>query len=333
MQDSGNGNGSERGGRSGLTALATPKKALRSSLKPKSPIASTSRGTGENPAALASSPVISAGPSYLSPISAYQTPVSSPSATAKGKRKAEEVDITPPDQKGAAGAPHHRATFAVPEPREDAHRPGSFSRAPSAYPHRKRARLSEPSPVHSRPGSAQAAPNAQNTGTYSSRASSRAARDASMRSADGLAPSERELARRRSLSQASIPLSALVTPHAPSLSRSSAFHMRDPRRPPKKLETGWALRVREEEEEGSPVQAWLFYVAFVLFPLWWVASVWRTPRTREVGGTDTEKAVTLDDPQIEFDAKSWRFRCRVMAVVSLFTYIPFIVLVAIFAGR
>jgi hypothetical protein len=88
-----------------------------------------------------------------------------------------------------------------------------------------------------------------------------------------------------------------------------------------------------------------------------------------VGGTDTEKAVPLDDPQIEFgafffkfssfwggwrlnkrvlnvflvfcffcffaaaDARSWRLRCRIMAIISLFTYIPFIVCIAIFAGH
>ena len=101
------------------------------------------------------------------------------------------------------------------------------------------------------------------------------------------------------------------------------------------------------------MHAWMFYIAFVLFPLWWVAAFWRVPQTRVVGGTDTEKAVPLDDPQIEFgtfslahalfvcvfgstkrnnaDARSWRFRCRVMAGISLFTYVPFIVCVAIFA--
>ena len=116
------------------------------------------------------------------------------------------------------------------------------------------------------------------------------------------------------------------------------------------METGWALRFRTSEEEGSPVHAWMFYIALVLFPLWWIAALWRVPKTRVVGGTDTEKAVPLDDPQIEFgalyslrmrvvlaccltwtDARSWRFRCRVMAAISLVTYVPFIVLVAIFA--
>ena len=33
------------------------------------------------------------------------------------------------------------------------------------------------------------------------------------------------------------------------------------------------------------------------------------------------------------DARSWRFRCRVMSAISLFTYIPFIVLVAVFVPR
>jgi len=97
------------------------------------------------------------------------------------------------------------------------------------------------------------------------------------------------------------------------------------------METGWALRFRTTEEEGSPVHAWMFYIALVFFPLWWVAAFWRVPKTRVVGGTDTEKAVPLDDPQIEFDALSWRFRCRVMAGISLVTYVPFIICVAIFA--
>ena len=127
--------------------------------------------------------------------------------------------------------------------------------------------------------------------------------------------------------------------------------MRDPRRPPRRMETGWALRFRTSEEEGSPVHAWMFYIALVLFPLWWIAALWRVPKTRVVGGTDTEKAVPLDDPQVEFgalrcafvyvcwlslndrwtDARSWRFRCRVMAAISLVTYVPFVVCVAIFA--
>jgi hypothetical protein len=173
------------------------------------------------------------------------------------------------------------------------------SLAPSSFHNNKRARLSGPSPSPVPPNT-----NAHNSGTYSSRASSRARAPSSTRSGTA-APhdnlSERE--RRLSLSQRSIPISALVTPQVPSIGRaSSAYHMRDPRRPPRHMETGWALRFRTVEEEGSPVHAWLFYLGLVLFPLWWIGIVWRVPQTRVVGGTDTEKAVPLDDPQIEFGA-------------------------------
>ena len=72
--------------------------------------------------------------------------------------------------------------------------------------------------------------------------------------------------------------------------------MRDPRKPPRVQRTPWTLRRESADEAGSPLHAWAFFVGFVLFPLWWIASVWRIPQTRHVGGTDTEKAVTLDDP-------------------------------------
>jgi len=91
---------------------------------------------------------------------------------------------------------------------------------------------------------------------------------------------------------------------------------------------GWA------EGGGSPIHAWLFFLGFVLFPVWWIAGfLVRIPETRRIGGGEVEKGVVLDDPQVEFDARSWRTRCRVMSVVSLFTYIPFIVLVAVFVPR
>ncbi|KAJ7063007.1 hypothetical protein B0H15DRAFT_1028158 [Mycena belliarum] len=40
-----------------------------------------------------------------------------------------------------------------------------------------------------------------------------------------------------------------------------------------------------------------------------------------------------DDVQREYDARTWRTRCRVMAGVSVVTYVPFIVLVAVFVPR
>ena len=128
--------------------------------------------------------------------------------------------------------------------------------------------------------------------------------------------------------------------------------MRDPRKPPRVQSTSWGLRLRTEVEDGSPIHAWFFFLGFIFFPLWWFASVWRIPQTRSVGGSEVEKAVTLDDPQVEHgqlasftfsivqsaltasfllfpDARTWRFRCRIMAGASLLTYIPFIVLVAV----
>lgn len=87
----------------------------------------------------------------------------------------------------------------------------------------------------------------------------------------------------------------------------------------------------EEDEEGSPVQAWMFFLGFLVFPVWWVGGwVWRVPRTRELSvdgrgqghgqagtrvgsegeqgpvravgdaGGRVEKGVMLDDPKIEF---------------------------------
>ncbi|CAL1713574.1 unnamed protein product [Somion occarium] len=281
-----------------------------------------------------------------------------PTNNSKGKRKAEEVDITPPDQKNG-----HRATFVIPENDRRNHRQSESSlapsRAPSSY-QRKRVRLSTPSPGpspgHSRPDTSQ---NATDTGSWSSRTSGpppalgrAASHAASIRSAPPSTLSaathpqthsqtqsqsqlneHRRPERRRSMSEMSIPISALIAPHAPSVSRSSTYHMRDPRRPPPTRPTSWTLHLKSEDEDASPFHAWCFFIGFVLFPIWWIASFAPIPRTRQVGGTDTEKAVTLDDPRVEHDARSWRFRCRIMSGISFLTYIPFIILVAIFVPR
>ncbi|KAI0345601.1 hypothetical protein BDW22DRAFT_894366 [Trametopsis cervina] len=285
-----------------------------------------------SPARHASEPTLSQVP---------ETPTSN-----KGKRKAEDLDVTPPDLRFT-----QHTTFVIPTDHRRTHHQSEPSRAPSAYQH-KRVRLSSqspapsPTPTPSRPGSS--LQNANITGTPSSRISnpppspanralSRAASTRSMQPsfASGAPPSAAESRRdrRRSLSEISIPIGAIVAPQPPSLSRSSTYHMRDPRRPPRIQPTSWVPHTKSEDEEASPIHAWLFYTAFVLFPLWWIAAFLPIPRTRHVGGSDTEKAVTLDDPQIEHDARSWRFRCRIMGCVSFLTYIPFIVLVAVFASR
>ncbi|KAI0629978.1 hypothetical protein C8Q77DRAFT_1064680 [Trametes polyzona] len=266
--------------------------------------------------------------------SVLETPVNN-----KGKRKAEEVDITPPDQRAG-----HHATFVLPEGGHRSHHVSEVSRAPSSYQGRKRARLSTTSPSASPSQSRPASVSRHPTDSWPSRTGIPAAlhraasKTASMRSGarpeSMIAAAHRNSTRRRSLSEISIPISALVAPHAPSISvRSSVYHMRDPRKPPRIQPTPWHLRLRTPEQEGSPIHGWFFFLGFILFPLWYVASVWRIPQTRQVGGTDTEKAVTLDDPQVEHDARSWRTRCRIMSVVSFLTYIPFIVLVAVFVPR
>ena len=51
------------------------------------------------------------------------------------------------------------------------------------------------------------------------------------------------------------------------------------------------------------MHAWLFFVGFLVFPLWWIAGfLLPIPRTRKVGESEVEKGVVLDDPQVEFGA-------------------------------
>jgi len=56
------------------------------------------------------------------------------------------------------------------------------------------------------------------------------------------------------------------------------------------------------------------------------------PRTRTVG-IDVEKAIVVDDPQVEREARAWRLRCRIATGIFFFTYVPVIVLIAVFATR
>ncbi|KAJ6626931.1 hypothetical protein B0H10DRAFT_465826 [Mycena sp. CBHHK59/15] len=296
-------------------------------------------------------------PSPISPpdADALRTPPRpSSSGSTKGKRKADEVDSgnTPPDVKKDR---EQKATFAVgPRPIRASNATTTTStHAPSSYHRQKRARLSTPS--DSRPGSRADNPDPHDTaatvGSWSSRRSAttrpllrtQSASQASHTHARGASLSRAPS--RRSLSQSSIPLSALIAPHAPSVTHSGrgAFHMRDPHKPPRVQPTGWALSVgaldlrapnwrRWTEAGGSPLHAWLFFLGFVLFPVWWAAAFLRVLRTRRIGHGEkgATDAVVLDDPQLEHDARTWRTRCRIMAAVSFLTYVPFIILVAVF---
>ena len=191
----------------------------------------------------------------------------------------------------------------------------------------------------SHPEGSPSPPNANNTGSWSSREShgqrsvshvfsrdglplarsaSHVSQSHSVRGAGHPAPS------RRSLSQVSIPISALVSPHAPSVANSGTFRMRDPRKPPPLQSTPWTLSFPTQWQRGesrwalrswvarggSPRHAWLFFIGFIVFPLWWVATFLPIPKTRRLGGTDAEKGVLLDDPQVEHGTLTWYFLIR-----------------------
>ncbi|KAG6841018.1 hypothetical protein C0991_002566 [Blastosporella zonata] len=282
------------------------------------------------------SPILRPG-AYLSSTepatSVLRVPVTPPShkptsTHSKGKRKADEAGVeggaTPPKD-----TKEPRATFAVePRPhRASANSSSTRSAAPSSY-HRKRARLS--ATPESRPGSRESldnrnqSQNAASTGSWSSKTSKNSGFVPSHNSPQprplpaSYQPPQRAPSR-RSLSQASIPMSALISPHAPSISRSATFHMRDPRKPAPIQSTPWSLSFATGPSEpgggwrewvgrgGSPLHAWMFFVGFVLFPLWWVASFTGIPKTRRLdAGTQEKGVVVLDDPQVEFGASIFR---------------------------
>ncbi|KAJ4494653.1 hypothetical protein C8J55DRAFT_497236 [Lentinula edodes] len=353
---------------------------------------------------------------------------SSVSSLGKGKRKADEVDgggedltvggpILPLETTQQQRRSVHRATFAA-EPRK--YRMSTSSHTTSHYARRKRARLSSgtslatnqtvsehgvraPSRSESSrrraPYAASSASRGSHTPTQSLRAGSASSHQQHSVRYVGQPQrarhpsSTRGSSKRGSVSQVSIPISALISPHAPSISLhpSTTYHMRDPRKPSPVHPTSWSLsfpsagphergwlagcfnaltwgrfferafrrqikgkeqdiegQTHQQEEDGgkfpvvdwtegggSPIHAWLFFLGFILFPVWWIAGLFiGIPKTRTLEGRGLEeKSVVLDDPQVEHDAKSWRTRCRVMAAISLFTYIPFIVLVVVFVPR
>ncbi|KAJ6455423.1 hypothetical protein C8R45DRAFT_1036318 [Mycena sanguinolenta] len=238
-------------------------------------------------------------------------PTRSPS-DGRGKRKADAVD--------RGGTPPKVAAALEPRSLHPSHSTTS-SHAPSSF-HRQKSVKVDPAPP--RPPSRSGSVSAANTGSASSRGS--APRQHS--GYPSRAPSR--------MSQASLPISALVAPHAPSVVRSgmgTAYHMHNPHKPPRLQPTGWGLVFGEGR---SPVHAWLFFVGFVLFPVWWVAGFGvPVPQTRRLGDEEEKgrEQVVLDDPQVEFDAKSWRKRCRIMAGLSLVTYLPFIVVLAVLLSR
>ncbi|KAL9711256.1 hypothetical protein Ac2012v2_005796 [Leucoagaricus gongylophorus] len=313
---------------------------------------------------------VTPSPRKVSPLDVSQAQKTRSSGS--GKRKAEGL----PDPEGNNSTPlkEYRATFA-PDPR--------MHRSSSSY-HRKRARLSVPSDSFnpsSRPPSTNASlglvresSDVKTTGSWSSKRSGKSAAETLRRAASssthaharndlvarshshiGSTPPSNTLylqqtavLSRPSLSQMSLPISALISPHAPSVTYSGKYHMRDPRKPAPIQSTPWSLsfpsriendqnrweRTSWAERGGSPLCAWLFFIGFLVFPVWWATWLVGVPQTRRLVDdivAEREKAVVLDDPQVEYDARTWRRRCRIMSGVSLVTYIPFIILVIVFA--
>ena len=87
--------------------------------------------------------------------------------------------------------------------------------------------------------------------------------------------------------------------------------MRDPRKPAPIQTTPWSLSLPAggggggwkgwTERGGSPLHAWLFFIGFLFFPVWWATAFMNIPRTRRLGDNEAEKGVVLlDDPQVEF---------------------------------
>jgi hypothetical protein len=139
-------------------------------------------------------------------------------------------------------------------------------------------------------------------------------------------PSSKRGRRVSTLSGASIPVSAIVAPRAPSLGPPGVYRMRDPALAAPRA-TPWL---------HGPPRGWVlaFWAGFVLFPLWWAAALWPVA-VHPAPVADAEKGldVDADAAQDAQDARTWRTRCRVVAGVSLLTYVPFVVLVAWFATR
>ncbi|KAJ1303172.1 hypothetical protein OPQ81_011371 [Rhizoctonia solani] len=103
--------------------------------------------------------------------------------------------------------------------------------------------------------------------------------------------------------------------------------------------TSGSQRGPKRWRDKLPMQGWCFLVGFLVPFVWWYAAFARAERGYYGGGVWSREVesqwegvrtdVHRDDGRI--DAHTWRFRCRLMAAVSIVVYIPVIVLAAVFA--
>ncbi|CAE6431936.1 unnamed protein product [Rhizoctonia solani] len=92
-------------------------------------------------------------------------------------------------------------------------------------------------------------------------------------------------------------------------------------------------------QDKLPLQGWCFLVGFFIPFVWWYAAFARAEKGYYGGGVwarDVEsqwEGVRTDVHRADdrIDAHTWRFRCRLMSVVSIVVYVPVIVLAAVFA--
>ncbi|KIM24659.1 hypothetical protein M408DRAFT_331637 [Serendipita vermifera MAFF 305830] len=229
---------------------------------------------------------------------------------------------------------------------ERGHRPRFDSNAPSSY-HRKRLKLSsnasEKDAAAARASRAASGSGAPSTGSFESSRPNTAG--------GGL---RRPLS--RNASALSVPISAIVTPRAPSVRhsfsgtsrRSDGYRYHDPLRNRnsrnqrrRKRETwadSWIL-----DRDEMPVQTWLFLLGFILPLFWWAAlfipvrkgGKGKGPATdREAGADKSGSGLWVDQAQYDEElARLWRGRCLVAAIVSLFIYVPIIACAVVFSKR
>ncbi|KAG8761279.1 hypothetical protein FRC14_005566 [Serendipita sp. 396] len=246
-----------------------------------------------------------------------------------GKRKATDGDesdeIVVQDQRG--------------------YRPRFDSNAPSSY-HRKRMKLSS---------------NASERDVFPLRTSNSASRSGapSVHSVGSSRPgtgagkgSTSHRGMHHNASAVSIPVSAILTPRAPSVSMSAASKRHSGMRYQHPLKNRVQRRRRSEawadswilDRDEMPIQAWLFLMGFFMPLCWWAAlfiPIRRRGRSGEkapapsLGVMERSNSGLWTDPT-EFDevqARLWRKRCLIATVVSTVIYVPIIVCAVVFSRR
>ncbi|PVF95022.1 hypothetical protein CPB86DRAFT_828230 [Serendipita vermifera] len=225
-------------------------------------------------------------------------------------------------------------------------RPRFDSNAPSSY-HRKRMKLSS---------------DASEKDALPLRVSHSASRSgaASTHSMTSSKPETTGRKSRRNLSpnasMVSVPVSAIVTPRAPSVHhsvsgmsrRSDGFRYQDP------LKNRVQHRARQEvwadswilDRDEMPIQAWLFLVGFLIAPCWWIGALLpiRHSHPIEEGKGKNVPSVGLAARSnsglwadaTEWDearARMWRFRCFVATIISTLAYVPIIACAVVFSRK